>query len=580
MDNITSMATQTNTAKAIATQTLIWTAALSVILIFCLTLGNFDSLDDPSRYSLKTLLTYTVSSFGIALFATLHYYTAYLPLFTRKKYGKYVLVCIVVYILAKLVCSCGYMLVNESGPVTPQTMSKVSNRAGSVVFLLGVPFLVLYTAFYEARRARARRKEIETASRQTAMLLLAKKLEPHFLFNSLNAIYAIAQHESAMNTITAIDNISEKLRGQLDSKPDGDSNAVGGRRTDSFLFQFLFVWLGVLIFTIGIEGFRDIMSGQWLREPRRFWIYQPAIIALVAFTITGHFYLLYRPFVIGKQYRRYFLLLLPFILAMIVLDASANYFLVNVVRLFGGDDETIGRHIMIALARVLTGEAICAWVYATVSHYRYNRRQQDAALRQQQRDEQRLQQTRIDTEALFSSLRELENGAGTDGAPRTKEAVAELVSLFRYSAEHAGDITVPVEEEFAFLRRYIHLQKMRIRQKADVRITAMIEAVDDNALIAPMLLLPYIENAFKYGISYAAPSFIDIHVSVTGDILECNILNTDHSANKKSISSAGMGMADTLRRLQLQYEGKFLLEAGAVNGIYAVRLRLELRRLR
>lgn len=575
MDNTTSMATRKNTAKAIATQTLIWTAALSLILIFCFTLGNFDSLGDPSRYSLKTLLTYTVASLGIALFATLHYYTAYLPLFTRKKYGKYVLVCIVVYILAKLVCALGYVLVIESSPPTPQKMSMVSNRAGSVVFLLGVPFIVLYTAFYEARRVRARRREIESASRRTSMLLLAKKLEPHFLFNSLNAVYAIAQHESAANTITAIDNISEKLRGQLDSKTDGDSNAVSGRRTEAFLFQFLFVWLGVLIFTVGIEGFGYLRSGQWQREPGRFWIYQPAIISLVAFTITGHFYLLYKPFVIGKQYRKYFLLLLPFTLAMIALDVAVNYFLVVVMKMLGEGKDPIGRYIMIALARVFTAEAICAWIYATVSHYRHSRRQRDAALQQQQRDEQRLQQTRIDTEALFSSLRELENAAGTESTPRTKEAVAELVSLFRYSAVHAGDITVPVEEEFAFLRRYIHLQQMRIRQNAGVRITAMIEAVDDNALIAPMLLLPYIENAFKYGISYAAPSFIDIRVSVTGDILECHILNTDHSAGKR-MSSAGMGMADTLKRLQLQYEGKFSLEAGGANGVYAVRLRLEL----
>jgi two-component system, LytTR family, sensor kinase len=92
-----------------------------------------------------------------------------------------------------------------------------------------------------------------------------------------------------------------------------------------------------------------------------------------------------------------------------------------------------------------------------------------------------------------------------------------------------------------------------------------------------MLLLPYIENAFKYGISYTADSFIDISISVNNEELNCNVTNTDHAAARKGRPSAGMGMADTLKRLQLQYEGKFTLECAAADGLFIVGLHLELR---
>jgi len=458
-----------------------------------------------------------------------------------------------------------------------QKTGVILNRAGTALLIFGVPFVILYTALQEARRARARRKEIETASCNTSMLLLAKKLEPHFLFNSLNAIYAIAQQEAASASIEAVDTISDKLRVLMSPKGEMANYATRKRKTDSFLFQFLFVWLGVLVFLVGIEGFGSLVSGEWKGEPLRFWVYQPAIDALVAFTITGHYYLLYRPFVvIAKRYRHYFSLLLPFAAGMLALDVAVNYFLVEVVKIFDGDDETIGRFILVAMARVLTAEAVCAWVYATVSHYRYNCRQRDTALRQQQLDEKRLQQTQIDTEELFSLLKELEHALSIDVAPRTEAAVTELVSLFRYSAEHAGDITVSVEGEFEFLHRYIRLQQMRIRQNADIRISTVIEADNADVQIAPMLLLPYIENAFKYGISYAEDSFIEINIAVKGRELSCNITNTDHSALKSGRPSAGMGLADTLKRLQLQYKGKFILECGARGDVFMVELHLGL----
>ena len=90
-----------------------------------------------------------------------------------------------------------------------------------------------------------------------------------------------------------------------------------------------------------------------------------------------------------------------------------------------------------------------------------------------------------------------------------------------------------------------------------------------------MLLLPFIENAFKYGISYEEPSSISITIAVSGEQLDCQIINTDHSGKNKKQSSA-IGITNTIKRLELQYLNKYEMEQKNENGIYSVSLKLDL----
>ena len=132
-----------------------------------------------------------------------------------------------------------------------------------------------------------------------------------------------------------------------------------------------------------------------------------------------------------------------------------------------------------------------------------------------------------------------------------------------------------MKEELDFIERYIGLQRIRITNKEDIVIETKISWDEKNANIAPMLLLPFIENAFKYGISYEEPSSIRVTITVTGEKLDCQITNTDHSGKNRQ-PSGGIGIANTVKRLDLQYPGKYHLEQKNENGIYAVSLKLDL----
>lgn len=551
------------------------TAGIFFITLIAFTLAYYDIDRGRRLYTIEYLLFYLTFSISISLIGTLHYYWAYRKFLQRRHILSYTLACISVLLLAIAVCIAEYWVVNKFVEISPDKLARLITSFGLTLLIFGGPFAVIYTAVKEAKREKEKRKKIEATNRNMAAKLLSKKLEPHFLFNTLNAIYAIAQMESASSTVATIDIVSERLRGEIFLSVK-TTETLTPKSALSLFKQFIFVWLGLLGILISVDIYGYLIIGKWLIDAIHLPLYNVIMVGLVAFSTTGHYYIVYKPFFYKGLYVRYVAMLLMFISAMILLDVSASILLLNVAEMSEYNRTDIGSLVLISTTRVLTIDVFCAWVYATVSHYKYIRRQRDVAIKEQEANEQKLQQSKSKSEAMFALLRELEDTVNQDAAPRTQAAVTELLSLFRYSAEHAGDITVPVKEELTFLQRYITLQQMRIKQGGGVRITTSITADDNGTRIAPMLFLPYIENAFKYGISYTADSFIDINISVTGAELNCNITNTDHAAARKGRPSARMGMADTLKRLQLQYEGKFTLECTAIDGLYTVVLHIKL----
>jgi sensor histidine kinase YesM len=150
----------------------------------------------------------------------------------------------------------------------------------------------------------------------------------------------------------------------------------------------------------------------------------------------------------------------------------------------------------------------------------------------------------------------------------------EVNDLFHYSTEQAMAETIPVADELTFIGRYVQLQKKRIAGDSRVVVDTDITG-DGPAQIAPMLLLPFVENAFKYGVSYELPSSINISTAVQDGTLHLKVENTDHSGRKTG-TSTGTGIANVMRRLELQYKGKYQLEQHKQGGIYSLSLKLNL----
>ncbi len=137
----------------------------------------------------------------------------------------------------------------------------------------------------------------------------------------------------------------------------------------------------------------------------------------------------------------------------------------------------------------------------------------------------------------------------------TENAIIKLSQLMRYMLFESKDEKVSLEKEVEYLQNYIELQRMRISGKVQINFT--VEGPVGQLMIEPMLLIPFVENAFKHGISYIGDSGIDIIMKVTNKELNFSVENSIIRRGNETIpSETGVGLKNVLRRLELLYPGR------------------------
>jgi sensor histidine kinase YesM len=151
-----------------------------------------------------------------------------------------------------------------------------------------------------------------------------------------------------------------------------------------------------------------------------------------------------------------------------------------------------------------------------------------------------------------------------------------LSDLMRYMLYDAGK-KITLQQEAEYLKSYIELQKLRFGQ--DVKIGFIIELSQEeaNCRIEPMLLIPFVENAFKHGTGYQDQPFIDINLTVKDGILVFKVKNKfDQSTDASKDESSGIGLNNVRSRLTLLYPGKHDLVIVPDRNLFAVNLTLKL----
>jgi len=159
----------------------------------------------------------------------------------------------------------------------------------------------------------------------------------------------------------------------------------------------------------------------------------------------------------------------------------------------------------------------------------------------------------------------------SDDAPA---AVMKMAAIMRYVLYDATTDKVLLEKEIEYLQSFIELQQLRTRQKGFVDLT--IKGSIEGRTIAPMLLIPFVENAFKHGSKKVPPPGIRINLILSPEtvIFEVsNYLRKNSFASKDK--SAGIGLNNIRRRLALLYPGKHSLDTWEDQDQYYVKLKIE-----
>lgn len=293
---------------------------------------------------------------------------------------------------------------------------------------------------------------------------------------------------------------------------------------------------------------------------------------VIAATSVSHYYLLYLKYFQKGQYSKYLCGILVILIVAIVVD---NAIVVALIRDFKGLRMSIMDGLGPTIMRNVFFYTPAALFYTLIKANVALRKRRKQLEQQQLESSIAALKSQLDPHFLFNTLNTLYATAQQEQAVKTATSIEELAGLFRYAIQEAGAQTVPVEKELAFIDKYLHLQQLRLPQHDHIQIKTHIHWDKMPASIAPMLLLPFIENAFKYGISCKEPSLVDIYIDITNGKLEMKIANTDYYVSGTELSN-GIGLANVSKRLDLQYADRHQLQHKKENGRYHVSLTIAL----
>lgn len=177
---------------------------------------------------------------------------------------------------------------------------------------------------------------------------------------------------------------------------------------------------------------------------------------------------------------------------------------------------------------------------------------------------------------LFNTLNNLYAMALTENSPRTADSVAKLGTLMRYMLHESAAPQVLLSKEIAYLQEYVALQQLRLSNAHQIRIDFRVEGEPAGLQIAPLLLVPFVENAFTHGISLRNPSFVDVLLQVWDSQLRLTVQNSVHP-DKPERHEPGLGLENVKRRLSLLYPATHSLSVEEKLGVFLVRLVLVLK---
>ena len=203
------------------------------------------------------------------------------------------------------------------------------------------------------------------------------------------------------------------------------------------------------------------------------------------------------------------------------------------------------------------------------------------AIRQVKRNERKMQELKaeslsrqleslryqINPHFFMNTLNNIQSLILTD-PDKAAEAVGEFSKLMRIVLYEGSEPTIPLSRELDYLQHYLSL--MRLRYPQDIVIEAVFPKECGDAVVPPLLMASFAENAFKHGISYTEESFVKLAVFLDGSRVTFQCTNTRHPG--RDDTQHGLGMENIRKRLSLLYGSDYQLRIDEQAGLYGVML--------
>ncbi len=182
--------------------------------------------------------------------------------------------------------------------------------------------------------------------------------------------------------------------------------------------------------------------------------------------------------------------------------------------------------------------------------------------------------SQINPHFLFNTLNTLYSTSLQEDSFKTAEGIQKLGDMMRYMLHDNNKDVIPLSREVDYLENYISLQKLRIQSSPDITVHEIIGCGNSTHQLAPMLLIPLVENAFKHGISLSQPSWIKILLECDEKSISFEVRNSVHplKTGDPEFEQSGVGLANIKNRLALLYAGRYSFSCESAANEFVVKL--------
>ncbi|MBX3253422.1 MAG: histidine kinase [Chitinophagaceae bacterium] len=196
-----------------------------------------------------------------------------------------------------------------------------------------------------------------------------------------------------------------------------------------------------------------------------------------------------------------------------------------------------------------------------------------------QTEEEKLQselsylKAQVNPHFLFNTLNSI-YALAIEKSDDTATAVVKLSGMMRYVLSDAVNDFVPLEKEINYLQDFVELQELRFGSNIPVRFA--VKGSTDGKQIAPLILITFVENAFKYGVNAEEEMQIDIEIAIEKELLKMKVCNKKVSVQQQTETSSRLGITNTKNRLALLYPSTHELIVNETDNDFTVLLTLTL----
>jgi len=339
----------------------------------------------------------------------------------------------------------------------------------------------------------------------------------------------------------------------------------------------IWVWILICITILYILALPDIIKGEnayhqdnpsaTKSSPVVNFLAVPfVIIAIIIFGILFgaiHYNLIYKP--ILRSYRLTNVLLYILICLIIYEFLLADFVFEKIINLKKSHDDDLFAYFI----------WVTSLMFSIIYDFRENEKNKQTLERERTTAEIQALKAQINPHFLFNTLNNLYGTALIENSPKTADGIQQLARIMRHAVESSKNDRIEIDREISFLHDYIEIQQLRIPKRDNIRINTSIFWDENPAQIAPLILMTFAENAFKFGISIARECFLEINLTVEKQQLTFICRNS--IVPRTSLEQGtGTGVETTLKRLKLLYPKRHTISINQTDAVYEVFLTINL----